>query len=296
MATEKQTTMYHVNPAVSDLNRVAGFDPLKYVRMTKEGAMLDLSYKKLWFRMKHPNGIIRSLLLQMTDQLAIIESRVYFDRQDREPAASYIAQCSKSETGDYVRRAQNSAIDQALSDAGFGLQFIPASPEQIATEPVKEAVPEPAAVSEPAVTLQKPEPVQAEVPVVKAETVVPEVKTAAPAVEPAVSEVITEAPAKEPEVQEQEPTVVPAAVVTEPKEESASAPAYTADMPVDQICSMMTLDEAQSYVVKEGTCSGWTMAQVMDRRPASLKFYLNGYGGKDNILRAAARILTQAAA
>lgn len=296
MATEKQTTMYHVNPVVSDLNRVAGFDPLKYVRMTKEGATLDLLYKKLWFRMKHPNGIIRPLLLQMTDQLAIIEARVFFDRRDSEPAASYIAQCSKSETGDYVRRAQNSAIDQALSDAGFGLQFIPASPEKVAAQPVKEAASEPAKAPEPAVTLQEPEPVQAEVPVIQAETVVPEVKTAAPAEEPAVPEVKTTASAEEPAVQKQEPTVVPAAIVTEPKEESASAPAYTADMPVEQICSMMTLDEAQSYVVKEGTCSGWTMAQVMDRRPASLKFYLNGYGGKDNILRAAARILTQAAA
>ena len=76
------STMYHINPVVSDLNKVPGFDPLKYVRETKDGLKLDLSYKKLWFRLKHPNGIVRSLLIKMTDQLAIIEARVFFDRRD----------------------------------------------------------------------------------------------------------------------------------------------------------------------------------------------------------------------
>ena len=70
-----------------------------------------------------------------------------------------------------------------------------------------------------------------------------------------------------------------------------AAPAYTSDTPVDTILSLMTLEEARSYKVKEGACSGWTLAQVEERRPASLKFYVNGYSGRDNILRAGAKLL-----
>ena len=55
----------------------------------------------------------------------------------------------------------------------------------------------------------------------------------------------------------------------------------------------MTQKEAENYVVKEGTCAGWSMATVLERRPASLRFYLTGYTGKDNVLRAAATILSQ---
>ena len=98
MNTSDFSTMYHVNPVVSELNKVPGFDPLKHVRATKDGLKLDLPYKKLWFRLKYPNGIIRPLIVKMTDQLAIIEARVFFDRRDSEPAASFIAQCGKKDS------------------------------------------------------------------------------------------------------------------------------------------------------------------------------------------------------
>ena len=70
-----------------------------------------------------------------------------------------------------------------------------------------------------------------------------------------------------------------------------AAPTYSSDMPVDEICSMMTYEEAGNVIVPLGTCKGWAMSQVADRRPASLKWYINGYSGNDNILRAAATIM-----
>ena len=36
---------------------------------------------------------------------------------------------------------------------------------------------------------------------------------------------------------------------------------------------------------------GWTLAQVADRRAASLRWYVKGYQGENNILRAAAAII-----
>ena len=305
------TTMYHVNPVVSDLNKVPGFDPLKYVRETKDGLKLDLPYKKLWFRLKHPNGIVRPLLIKMTDQLAIIEARVFFDRRDSEPAASFIAQCSKDEIGrgDYIKAAQNSAIDQALSDAGFGVQFVPAEPkstDKAEVASVKSAEHSEASVSQKVQTVSKSQPV-AETKVVNASPSASETKPpiekaveVSQPIQTAVSETVKH---KETACAAEVSQTAPASVmfddgfeeiiIEEPKAETVSAPTYTEDMPVEQILALMSQEEAENYVVKEGTCAGWTLAQVADRRPFSLKFYIQGYQGKDNILRAAATIMVR---
>ena len=52
-------TMYETVPAAAELNKVPGFDPLKFLRRTKDTLKLDLPYQKLWFRMAHPNGRMR---------------------------------------------------------------------------------------------------------------------------------------------------------------------------------------------------------------------------------------------
>lgn len=54
----------------------------------------------------------------------------------------------------------------------------------------------------------------------------------------------------------------------------------------------MTLEDAKKVVVSAGTCRGQTIAEVAQYRPFSLKFYLSeAYQGRDNILRAAARLM-----
>ena len=45
-------TMYEAVPAASELNKVPGFDPLKFLRRTKDTLKLDLPYQKLWFRLQ----------------------------------------------------------------------------------------------------------------------------------------------------------------------------------------------------------------------------------------------------
>lgn len=77
MNANQSITMYESIPVVSELNKVQGFDPLKFLRKTSKGEKnLDLKYKKLWFRLKYPNGRIKLSALKITDQLAIIEARV----------------------------------------------------------------------------------------------------------------------------------------------------------------------------------------------------------------------------
>lgn len=121
--------MYKTIPAVAELNKVQGFDPLKFLRhkvsrkTNEEMLQLELPYQKLWFRLRHPQGRMKLTTLRITEQLAIMEARVYLDRSDAEPISSYISQHSAEEGTDYVQAAQDEALSAALSDAGFGLQF-----------------------------------------------------------------------------------------------------------------------------------------------------------------------------
>ena len=65
---------------------------------------------------------------------------------------------------------------------------------------------------------------------------------------------------------------------------------YTADMTADEISEKMTLEEACAVVVNEGICKGWTLGQVAESRPASLRFYVHS-NRSDNVLKAAAKLV-----
>lgn len=317
MKGNQESMLYTTNATVAALNHVPGFDPLKFLRRTisrktgEDVMRLDLRYKKLWFRLACPTGRLKLNALRITEKMAIFEAKVYRDREDAEPLSSYVANCTLDATpgGLYVEAAQEEALDTALSNAGFGIQFadvgseseeygseVPvgakaeiAKPVQVKTvaakpvqtkaevtesvqkqpEPVK-ATPQESAKADPldaimADDMPVPEQVTAEV-VEKPKTVVPEsVQPAQTPIEPTQNVIVLE----------QEP---PAA-------------AYTQSSPVEKIRRQMTYEQAQNVIVDCGTCKGWTLAQVADRRPASLRWYVKGYQGENNILRAAAAII-----
>ena len=305
-------TMYHAVPVVSELNRVKGFDPTRFLRKTKDGPKLDLSVKKLWFRLKYPNGRIKLSALKITDQLAIIEARVFFDKNDTQPVSSFTAQTNNQTTpgGLYIEMAQHNAIDEALSSAGFGIQFVPANESR---RPLVSESEIPKVEAKPIVeetTIKVEEPIE--------EVVAPDTEIVEQVVTPIVEEKIEEAPIAEavaeapveeapidetveatpileepaPAVDHPEPAVVtPVHEVTEIQEDESNL-SYNKSMSVEEICALMTVEEARNYVVPVGTCKNWTMDQVASRRPVSLKYYLSpAYTGDDNILRAAATIM-----
>lgn len=286
-----ESTLFNAVPVVSELNRVAGFDPLRFLKKTANGHELDLRYKKLWFRLKYPAGRTRLTPLRITDQLAIIEAKVFFDKDDADPASSYIATMTQENApaGLYIQAAEHDALDMALTNAGFGVQFAPMpkvdTPYAEPITPVMRSEPAPAPQAaaeqvrtEPAAIQVDMEPVvvqQAEPEAVHHEDTVPYVSQA---------EISVEQPAEaaaEPVVETELPFVY----------DEPSAASYTKDMDVDTICTLMTEAEAEEIIVPIGTCSGQTLKQVAERRPASLKWYVKGYSGDDNILRAGAKLM-----
>lgn len=286
-----ESTLFNAVPVVSELNRVAGFDPLRFLKKTANGHELELRYKKLWFRLKYPAGRTRLTPLRITDQLAIIEAKVFFDKDDADPASSYIATMTQENApaGLYIQAAEHDALDMALTNAGFGVQFAPMpkadTPHAEPITPVMRSEPAPAPQAaaeqvrtEPAAIQVDMEPVvvqQAEPEAVHHEDTVPYVPQA---------EISVEQPAEaaaEPVVETELPFVY----------DEPSAASYTKDMDVDTICTLMTEAEAEEIIVPIGTCSGQTLKQVAERRPASLKWYVKGYSGDDNILRAGAKLM-----
>lgn len=308
MKGNQESMLYTTNATVAALNHVSGFDPLKFLRRTtsrktgEDVMRLDLRYKKLWFRLACPTGRLKLNALRITEKMAIFEAKVYRDREDAEPLSSYVANCTLDTTpgGLYVEAAQEEALDTALSNAGFGIQFadvgseseeygseVPvgakaeiAKPVQVKTELAEPAQKQPEVVK----TVQE-EPIKANDPldaIMADDMPVPEQVTA--------------------EVVEKPKTVVlesvqPAQTQAEPPqnvivlEQKPPAAAYTQSTPVEEICRHMTYEQAQNVIVDCGTCKGWTLAQVADRRAASLRWYVKGYQGENNILRAAAAII-----
>ena len=307
MKGNQESMLYTTNATVAALNHVSGFDPLKFLRRTtprktgEDVMRLDLRYKKLWFGLACPTGRLKLNALRITEKMAIFEAKVYRDREDAEPLSSYVANCTLDTTpgGLYVEAAQEEALDTALSNAGFGIQFadVGSESEEYGSEVPVGAKPEisklvqtKAEVAEP--VQKQPEPVKATPQesakadplnaIMADDMPVPEQVTAEVVEKPKTVVLESVQPAQTPAAQPQNVIVL---------EQEPPAAAYTQSSPVEEIRRQMTYEQAQNVIVDCGTCKGWTLAQVADRRPASLRWYVKGYQGENNILRAAAAII-----
>ena len=256
----KETLLYDSVPAIAGLNRVDGFEPRTMMRELGDSQnktlYLDVLFRKLGFRLKNPNGRISKRIIKLTDQVAVVEARIYLDKGDGEE--NYLANAfslrffnADGEFGSkYLEMAETAAAGRALSDAGYGSQFADAGEEY---DPVQVD----AGVSQP-----EGHP---------AGSMTEETENTAAAVFPGTV-----------------PPPAPAAPLP-PK------PSYTMDMDVEQIKSMMTLEEAMNLTISAGSFKGRPLGQTAAEKPSCLSWFMTGYKGPDNILRAAASLLYDSA-
>ena len=296
MKSDNSAVVYNAESTAAGLNRVKGFDPLKYVRSTENGAVLDLPYQKLWFRLRHPNGKIRIFIKNLSEKIAAVEARVYFDRADSEPAANCIISGVDAEDKVSVAKAQHDAMEKALSDAGFGLQFISVNPSGVKAEekavtkkaekpkqPAKEVKPEKA--DEPVKAEIKTEAVKAEPEAApsKAET-----EEAPPVTDPLLT-VVNNIESGSIKVDEQTGEVIEQQAAAEDEPTPVS---YDKTTPIDEICAVMTLEDAKNYVIDGGPYNGWKVGTLAERRPVKvLEMIIEKYPTEDNILRAATKLI-----
>ena len=354
MKNNDSAAMYRGNITIAEENRVRGFDPLRFLEMTANGPKLALKIKQTWFRMKYPEGRIILRALNLTEQLALIEARVFLHKSDSAPQYTSQVQRMLNEVpgGLFVQAAQNAAVEQVLDEAGFTIRFngapataqvqtpTMANPQKIVQTPIVQQTAAPAKET-PVVSQPPVQPKVEPQPDMKAQTapqqtvieqpVVQQQMAPQPVEEKQIPETVTapveDAPVMKAESIKVAEEVIPtSAVKEEPKADaipasvsepvpisepvsapvleaipSAEAPAeqtaestvsYTTNTPVEEIIKLMSVEDALNYVITTGSCKGWTMAQVIAKRPASVRFYTTpGYKGEDNILRASAAIV-----
>lgn len=302
---EQNPTLIETVPAAQELRNVPGFDPRKFLRRTaaktgETALKLDLPYKRLWFRLACPDGRILLNPLRITDQMAIFEARLYAGRDDTSLISSFTATQTAKDGPEYIRAAQDEALNEVLDNAGFGIQLcdvpqMPDSGEVIPDTPQEQPSPEPPAeetapvapdAQPPAEPAQQPEtvpaaPVQEPAPQAAPKVISMPVHEQSPAPTPEpVSAPVVEAPGPQNEGE----TPAAGEAVQEPLR-------YTADMTVEAIRELMTLEEAKQIVVPLGSCKGLTLGEVAENRKSSLKWYL--YAKTDNIVKAGAAMLLE---
>ena len=334
------SAMYEVEK-VKGLNYVEGFDPRKFMRqIQKEGQpmklYLDVAYRKLWFRLCYPQGKIVKKLLKLTEQVAIVEARVYLHHDDPEDHFIANALAQKYMTEDeqfgskFVELAETAAVGRALSDAGFGLQF--ADQEGDFDPEVTEAPLESQMLSGAGSALSAGTYIDDTAMDEAGEEIAPEEDDSIPrqynieeyiptpdevgqAIEqgmtatPAAGQSAVQPPQANAPVNTGRQTVgtkpAPAARQTKAPA-SGSKPAQAAanskpaaeirtDMPVEQIYALLNRDIAAGVVVPVGFNKGKKLGQVAQEKPANLEWYVNSYEGPNNLLRAAAKFLIDAA-
>ena len=273
------SNMYDEVTEINQLNRVNGFDPRKYMRLIENEGQpakyyLDVAYRKLWFRLKYPQGKIVKKILKLTEQVAIIEARVYLDHNDAEENFISNALAQRCQSNDdqfgnkYVELAETAAVGRALSDAGFGLQFADQEKDfdpDLTEAPIEEQIMR--GGSKIGVnSSDRSVPVQQSI-----EEPIPTPNE----VNEAVNQGITAAQG-----------IIP---VQKPENEIRK------DMPVEEIYQRLNRDVAAAVVVPMGFNKGKTLGQVAIEKPNSLEWYVTSYGGPDNLLRAAAKFLMDTA-
>jgi len=293
---------------------------------------LDVAFRKLWFRLKYPEGKIVKKILKLTDQVAIVEARVYLHRNDSEEnfIANALAQKYRTEDGQFgnkfVELAETAAVGRALSDAGFGLQF--ADKEEDIDPEVTEAPFDAQMIlsgngidgevlgemlsgedmENGAALLDENIPGQYGI---ENYIPMPEEVGQAMGMTPAMSQNSGMAPQNrqsQPQQNQQsnqpqpKPAQMPAAKAAPQSGRQAANNAPTGkniqstarikkNMPVEQIYSMLDRDSAAAVVIPMGYNKGKTLGQVAVEKPADLQWYVDSYGGPDNLLRAAAKFL-----
>lgn len=252
-----------------ELNKIDGFEPKQYLRIIEaEGQppkyYLDVAVRKFWFRLKYPMGKITTKLVKLTEQIAVVEARIYLDRND--PEENYISNAiaQKYFSNDlfgtkYIELAETAAIGRCLANAGFGVQF--------------------------ALKDRDPEVVDAPIQQFYSST------DTENSIENR-NEEINPTPFEEQPTETMNETVTPTSSQLPPAMQKQE---LTKDMPVDTIYSKLTLDTAAAVVVSCGFFKGKSLGQVAVEKPSSLNWYVNSYNGPDNLLRAASKFLLDTA-
>ena len=212
---------------INGLNKVDGFDPSAFLRRLtgengEEQFYLDVKYRKLWFRLMHPEGKITKRIIKLENVYGL----------------------------KYVETAETAAVGRALADAGFGIQFSEPGEEQDRS-------------------------------LVDAPVTLPD---------SGLSEEMGQD-----ESEKEIPDEVPQSTERQKKTSEQKKAEWDASMPVEELMQKMSLEDAKNYLIPIGAYKGKTLGELCVEKPGAINWYIESYHGKNNALRAGAKLLLAAA-
>lgn len=263
------------------LNAVEGFDPTAC--KLKEEHSIPLDVKKMWFRLAYPLGRMVSKVVEINGQFAIMEARLYLTAEggDNSYLANGMGMAVRSNTdkvGQYIHEAEDAALDRALYNAGFGVQYAVEVPEE-AKAPKRAVAKKTGKVEPPAADMN-------------GQTAL--TGAGAPTVEQAAEGMPKEetpassAPAPEAAAPASEAEPAPAGTVTPIAEAEGGGS-------LESLLSSMTLREAVAVIVDVGAAKGKTIGQIAKEDPRQLLWFRDSYKGPNDRIRAAATLLLREA-
>ena len=117
------------------------FNPSDHLTKLKGKDYLEAKWRLVWLRDEHPDAMIETQHIELSDEHAIFRAVVTF--KEGGGASGYGSE-TKRDFGDYIEKAETKAIARALAAAGYGTQFTGdelAEGERIVDSPVQRSAP-----------------------------------------------------------------------------------------------------------------------------------------------------------
>src|SRR5687768_3243326 len=98
------------------------FDPTRYLTRVNGAEYLEVKWRLVWLRDRHPDATVETELISHVDNTAIFRAQVQIPGAG---AATGWGSESAGDFRDYLEKAETKAIGRALAALGFGTQFCP---------------------------------------------------------------------------------------------------------------------------------------------------------------------------
>jgi hypothetical protein len=98
------------------------FEPARYLTRVNGSDYLEVKWRLVWLRDRHPDAVVETELVSHHDNVAVFRAKVALPNGG---AATGWGSESAGDFRDYLEKAETKAIGRALAALGFGTQFCP---------------------------------------------------------------------------------------------------------------------------------------------------------------------------
>lgn len=121
------------------MSAVAPFEPAKFLSRVNGSEYLEVKWRLVWLRDRHPDAVVETELISHHDNVAVFRAHVTIP--DGGSATGWGSETA-GDFRDYLEKAETKAIGRALAALGFGTQFCPdhefgAAAGRVVDSPVK---------------------------------------------------------------------------------------------------------------------------------------------------------------